>query len=39
MTDAQDPIQGWHDYMKSKDPDVLAGVLADDVVFESPVVT
>lgn len=38
MTDAQDPIHVWHDYMRSKDPAVLAGLLAEDVVFESPVV-
>ena len=28
----------WHDYMESGDADILAALLADDVIFESPVV-
>jgi SnoaL-like domain len=35
MTSALDR---WHDYMHSQNPDDLAALLADDVVFESPVV-
>ena len=31
-------IEGWHEYVQSKDRRRLAGILADDVVFESPVV-
>lgn len=31
-------LEGWHSYMESGDPDILAALLADDVVFESPVV-
>jgi SnoaL-like domain len=33
-----DALSGWHDYMQSHDPDALKALLADDVVFESPVV-
>jgi hypothetical protein len=32
------PIAGWHAYMKADDPALLDALLADDVVFESPVV-
>ncbi len=32
------PIALWHDYMKTKSPALLAALLADEVVFESPVV-
>jgi hypothetical protein len=28
----------WHDYMHNPTPDALSALLADDVVFESPVV-
>jgi len=31
-------IAAWHDYMRRQDPALLADLLADDVVFESPVV-
>ena len=31
-------LQRWHDYMKSHDLDALKTMLADDVVFHSPVV-
>ena len=31
-------IDTWHEYLSSKDPEVLDGLLADDVVFISPVV-
>lgn len=31
-------LERWHDYMENGDPDMLAALLADDVVFESPVV-
>jgi len=30
-------MQGWHDFVKSKDPTALAWLLHPDVVFESPV--
>lgn len=33
-----DPIALWHEYMESHDPAKLDALLADDVVFESPVV-
>lgn len=32
------PVEGWYAYMKSHDPAALDAMLADDVVFESPVV-
>ena len=32
------PIALWHDYMTTKSPTLLAALLADEVVFESPVV-
>lgn len=32
------PIQAWHAYMESPSPDALGALLAEDVVFESPVV-
>jgi hypothetical protein len=32
------PIQAWHAYMKDPGPDRLGAQLAEDVVFESPVV-
>lgn len=35
MTDA---LSRWHAYMEHPGPDALAAMLADDVVFESPVV-
>ena len=31
-------LNKWHGYMKSHSPDDLAAMLADDVIFESPVV-
>lgn len=31
-------LQRWHDYMQSHDLDALRDMLADDVVFHSPVV-
>lgn len=31
-------LDKWHGYMKSHNPDDLAAMLADDVIFESPVV-
>jgi hypothetical protein len=33
-----DPIHAWHAYMDAKDPALLDALLAEDVVFESPVV-
>jgi hypothetical protein len=33
-----DPIETWHEYVRSRNPALLDGLLADDVVFESPVV-
>ena len=35
---SQHPIEAWHDLVKSQDPSGLDGLLADDVVFVSPVV-
>jgi hypothetical protein len=35
---APQTIQLWHDYMTSNDPARLDALLADDAVFESPVV-
>lgn len=32
------PIQAWHAYMENPDPGRLGALLAEDVVFESPVV-
>lgn len=32
------PIEKWHAYMESGDPQALSALLDDDVVFESPVV-
>ena len=32
------PIQAWHALAKSRDPQALQDILADEVVFESPVV-
>jgi hypothetical protein len=34
----QAPIQAWHALVKSRDPQALQDILADEVVFESPVV-
>jgi ketosteroid isomerase-like protein len=33
-----DVIARWHRYLQDRDPEVLDGLLADDVVFHSPVV-
>ncbi|MDR3506391.1 MAG: nuclear transport factor 2 family protein [Caulobacteraceae bacterium] len=39
MSDIAPPtIQAWHAYMASRDPAALDALLAEDVVFESPVV-
>jgi hypothetical protein len=38
MTVAPAAIQGWHDYMESRDFAVLDALLAEDAVFTSPVV-
>lgn len=35
---SQHPIEAWHDLVKAHDPSGLDGLLADDVVFVSPVV-
>lgn len=35
---AQDVIAAWHDVVKTKDPRAISALLADDAVFESPVV-
>ena len=32
------PIDAWHSIAKARDPRALAGLLAEDVVFHSPVV-
>ena len=32
------PVQAWHDLVRSRDPKGLATFLAEDVVFHSPVV-
>jgi len=32
------PLQAWHDVVRSRDMDKLNALLADDVVFHSPVV-
>ncbi|MDO9335580.1 MAG: nuclear transport factor 2 family protein [Caulobacter sp.] len=33
-----DPVHGWHDYVLSRDPADLSALIAEDCVFESPVV-
>eukprot|EP01030_Chromulinospumella_sphaerica_P017393 gene17393-17222_t len=33
-----DPIHSWHAYVVSRDPADLSALIADDCVFESPVV-
>ncbi|MDB5468502.1 MAG: hypothetical protein JWR84_62 [Caulobacter sp.] len=33
-----DPIHGWHAYVVSRDPADLSALIAEDCVFESPVV-
>jgi hypothetical protein len=33
-----EPVRAWHDVARSKDLDLLSGLLADDVVFRSPAV-
>jgi hypothetical protein len=33
-----DPIHAWHAYVKSRDPADLSALLAEDCIFESPVV-
>lgn len=33
-----DPVHGWHAYVQSRDPADLSALIADDCVFESPVV-
>lgn len=33
-----DPIHGWHAYVQSRDPADLGTLIAEDCVFESPVV-
>lgn len=38
FADAPEPIRRWHDFMGSRDPAALAAILAEEVVFESPVV-
>jgi len=35
---SKDGLAGWHAFIDSRDPAVLEAALADDVVFESPVV-
>ena len=35
---APDPIERWHDIARARDPARLEGLLAEDVVFLSPVV-
>ena len=32
------PIDAWHEFVRSRDPGMLEKLLADDVVFHSPVV-
>ena len=32
------PIDAWHEFVESRDPGLLDALLADDVVFHSPVV-
>lgn len=34
----QDVVDRWHDYVRTQDLAILDGLLADDVVFHSPVV-
>lgn len=40
MSNAQgtDVVDRWHDYVKADDPALLDALLADDAIFESPVV-
>ena len=38
FADAPPVMRAWHDYMQTDDPALLDALLADDVVFESPVV-
>jgi hypothetical protein len=38
MTDARNGLAGWHAFIASRDPAVLDAALAEDCVFESPVV-
>jgi hypothetical protein len=33
-----DPVHGWHAYVQSRDPADLGALIAEDCVFESPVV-
>lgn len=33
-----DPVHGWHAYVQSRDPADLSALIAEDCVFESPVV-
>jgi hypothetical protein len=33
-----DPVHGWHAYVQSRDPADLGTLIAEDCVFESPVV-
>jgi len=35
---AQGAIAGWHEFVRTRDPAVLHDLLAEDAVFESPVV-
>lgn len=35
---AQGAIAGWHEFVRTRDPAVLHALLAEDAVFESPVV-
>lgn len=34
----ENTVKAWHELLKSKNPDDLSKILADDVVFHSPVV-
>lgn len=36
--DVTHPVDAWHDMVRRRDPSRLGGLLADDVVFHSPVV-
>src|ERR1700722_14759575 len=38
MTEQPPAVKGWHAVVKSGDPALLDGLLADDVVFRSPAV-
>jgi hypothetical protein len=33
-----DPIEGWHAFLETREPAILDGILAEGVLFESPVV-